>query len=193
MINRIYWKAIDEIQAEREAGRPVDEVLHLLTVSYEKVARSEVRAGYNMAIGLAAAPITSRPLRPGRPFGAGAGSFDYYEVLGLHPGAPQEVVGEASSVMNAHYRLIDIPADRREILLRLLERARETLGSVSGRRRYDETLEVHRNHQAGSLLATVATTLRRLRIPFGRVQQPQSHPASIVGRLRTYIGADASA
>lgn len=182
LISAVYWKAIDEIQAEREAGHPVDQILHLLTRAYSMVSTSEVRAGYNIAIGQSREPISTRRL-PRRGLFRRTDPIDYYEVLGLHESAPQEVITTAYNIMRMHYLRLDMNKGRRSMVLQAAEQARTTLGNEASRRRYDMLRGAPDKGASASTLRVLLTWLRSLLRPKA---DAQPRPATLVGRLWDY-------
>lgn len=143
LLATMYWALAGDLQRRRAAGEPVDDELHHLTRSYECVAESERRAGYNASFALLTQPLTVRPLSPSRRSVLRRllrrpthGSIDLYEVMGVAPNVPPELLSHANRIMRDQYlRLCD--GKRRTQLLEALERSYETLRSPEARGRYD--------------------------------------------------------
>jgi curved DNA-binding protein CbpA len=145
LISASYWLAAGALQTRRSSGERVDETLFTLTRAYEVVSDGERRSNYDLALGHDSEPLTKRRLPRvrrtlrGRLFGRsdGVGAFDLYEVLGLAPDAPPEMLQAAHHIMRNHY--LRVPDEkRRNTLLYALDAALEALGDPEKRAKYDK-------------------------------------------------------
>ena len=196
LLSVAYWKTVEEIQSARAAGSPLDKALHVVTRAYENVSKPEVRAGYNLSIGHATEPITTRPLSRRRwPFTNHTQHEEtaYYEVMGLHETAPLELVSEARDIMRALYLRLPIDDKRRAYLLKLLEQANSTISDERSRARYDERRReaARRRAERGtssplSRVRAVAREAGRVLSPWARRESP-SHQTSMLARLSLYL------
>jgi hypothetical protein len=145
LVAHIYWMAAADLQAERSAGKQVDDQLHLLTRAYEAVSTPERRAQYDDFIGHNGEPVIKRKLSyPRRSMRQRLlrrqfipAHVNYYEFLGLLPNAPTGQITDAYRIMRDYY--LKAPVDKhREILMRHLEDAVNTLSDANLRAAYDE-------------------------------------------------------
>jgi len=196
LISVAYWKTVEEIQSAREEGSPLGKALHVVTRAYENVSRPEVRAGYNLSIGHATEPLTTRPLPRRRwPFTGHTQQEDtaYYEVMGLHETAPVELVSEAHHIMRSLYLRLPMNDKRRAYLLKLLEQAHSTIVHERSRARYDERRREAARRRAEretshplSRASAVAREIGRVLSPWARREAP-SHQTSMLSRLSLYL------
>ncbi|HUF52958.1 MAG TPA: hypothetical protein VMR52_04185 [Dehalococcoidia bacterium] len=145
LISASYWLAAGALQQRRGAGERIDETLFALTRAYEIVADPMRRAEYDVVLGHDYEPLTRRSLPKvrrtlrGRIFGRPQdfGAFDFYEVLGVSPDAPQQMLPEAWHIMRGQYLRLPPDSKRRKTLLGALDAAYKVLSSPESRARYD--------------------------------------------------------
>src|SRR5688572_15326538 len=100
LISASYWWHAGELQRLRSEGYEVEASLHGLTRAYGMISDARSRPKYNEAIGYKQEPLIRRPLKYKRmPIfrrvvlrQKGVVDADFYEVLGLTPGAPEAMV-----------------------------------------------------------------------------------------------------
>ena len=143
LISACYWAMTSDLQDKRRATEPeADAALHRLTHAYETVSDPVRRAGYNLSVGYTDESLMKRALPRRRSFllrvfrknrnGLGW-AVDPYEVLGLHPSAPQTSVSIAYPLMQDTYQRLPLASRRRELLLNLLDESNVVLGDPEKR------------------------------------------------------------
>ena len=145
LIATSYWSMVGGLQKRRERGEYVDDALHELTRAYECISDPHRRSRYDEDIGHSQEPLTKRKLprvhrslrsRLFRRSSAGT-AVDYYEVLGISPAAPAEIVPMACRIMRDQY--LRIPAGKKRAqLLSLLDEAYATISTPEKRLGYNE-------------------------------------------------------
>ena len=188
LIATSYWSIVGGLQKRRERGEYVDDALHELTRAYERISDSDGRSGYDEDIGNSREPLTKRKL-PGirrslrsRLFRwrKAATAVDCYEVLGISPVAPAEIVPAAYRIMRDQY--LRIPDSKKRMqLLRLLENAYDVVNTPEKRKKYDErTRPGKAAESAGVTVVTdnTATTLVSAPAPAGAAVAPAATPAN---------------
>jgi len=140
LISTCYWALTRQLHDRADQTDATGADLHTLTRAYEIISDSAKRARYNIAIGYADDSLLTRPLPRKRFFLArwregNTWRVDPYEVLGLHPDAPQSCIPEAHRQMRNTY--LRIPQGRRRnTLLAMLEDAYAIIGDPVRRSEY---------------------------------------------------------
>lgn len=148
LIASSYWLLVGELQKRRERGEYVDSALHELTRAYECVSDPKRRSEYDASIGHTLEPLALRPLSSLRHSFRGRrqhgdvliGPLDHYEVLGISPSAPSEILLAAYQIMLNQYLRVPSRDKKRQQLLESLEDAYTTLSVPEKRQKYDEVV-----------------------------------------------------
>lgn len=148
LIATSYWLLVGQLQKRRERGEYVDGALHELTRAYELVSDPKRRSDYDASVGHTLEPLTTRALpRFRRSLRSRLlhrdiliGPLDHYEVLGISPAAPPELLPAAYQIMLNQYLRVPPRNKKRLLLLRALDDAYATLSAPEKREKYDDLI-----------------------------------------------------
>lgn len=137
LIATSYWLLAGELLKRRDRGKYVDDKLHKLTRAYECVSDPVRRVAYDAELGHTQKPLAKRGLPHVRRSLISAAA-DHYEVLGITPAAPSELLPSAYRIMRNQYLRVPLENKRKVQLLDALDDAFATLGAPEKRQQYDE-------------------------------------------------------